>query len=53
VDLAWQYGKELDVRGEYLRQRIGTASEDPAGPFALVPSGGTEWSARLLISTPN
>jgi hypothetical protein len=48
VDLAWQYGKDLDVRGEYLRQRIGAATEDPAGPFALVPSDGSEWSARYL-----
>lgn len=41
-DFAWQHGKNLDLRGEYLRQRIG--NED--GVYAAVP--GATWSARYL-----
>jgi hypothetical protein len=47
-DFAWQYGKDFDLRGEYLRQRIGDGTEDPGGPFALVSSSGATWTARYI-----
>lgn len=43
-DFAWQYGKRFDLRGEYLRQRIG--DEDAGGAFASV--AGATWSARYI-----
>jgi hypothetical protein len=47
-DFAWQYGKSFDLRGEYLRQRIGDGSEDAGGPFSLVSSSGATWAARYV-----
>lgn len=43
-DLTWQFGKDFDLRGEYLRQRIG--DEDAAGAFAAVT--GATWAARYV-----
>lgn len=47
-DFTWQFGKNFDLRGEYLRQRVGSGDEDPAGPFAAVASTGATWTARYI-----
>lgn len=47
VDFAWQFAKKFDLRGEYLRQRIGAGTET-AEEFAAIPSDGGLWSAGYV-----